>query len=441
MGGSCRPAHVVAGSTDIALIRPPFGHRKRASEHTGSSADSSTVGVASKVASSVLPAGRVRQHLPGHWVFGLDADQSRGRGGKPTNRCQDPQRAACNGSATDFSAAATDLQRSNPRTPTNTHDPAPRRARIYWPNRLCSCGCVLHEPIGAPGFEPGTSPTRTVRATRLRHAPMRRQYSTPLSFAAGMPAASDRHPGRARRACSSPRASRTTAPTACRCPGARGGRRRSPPASRPTLELFELRRGRARRAAARPPRPLLGLRPAADRRALKRRLKILFDADMRARRLPPAARRAPRSSATTRCSRGRSAPTSCEPFALHRGQPIGFLAQLPGDGLAAEELFARVPRSPRASRSSSTPARRASQRGDRLGRRLRLPRRRGARRRPRAAHRRAGRARDGRRRASAAALDRRRPLRDRDLRRRALGEHLAERFGVRHVFLDVPNPI
>src|SRR5256885_14450760 len=27
------------------------------------------------------------------------------------------------------------------------------------------------ELIGAPGFEPGTSPTRTVRATRLRHAP------------------------------------------------------------------------------------------------------------------------------------------------------------------------------------------------------------------------------------------------------------------------------
>ena len=25
--------------------------------------------------------------------------------------------------------------------------------------------------IGAPGFEPGTSPTRTVRATGLRHAP------------------------------------------------------------------------------------------------------------------------------------------------------------------------------------------------------------------------------------------------------------------------------
>ena len=33
--------------------------------------------------------------------------------------------------------------------------------------------------IGAPGFEPGTSPTRTARATRLRHAPMR----TPVSQA------------------------------------------------------------------------------------------------------------------------------------------------------------------------------------------------------------------------------------------------------------------
>jgi hypothetical protein len=33
-------------------------------------------------------------------------------------------------------------------------------------------------PIGAPGFEPGTSPTRTVRATRLRHAPTHAKYPT-----------------------------------------------------------------------------------------------------------------------------------------------------------------------------------------------------------------------------------------------------------------------
>jgi hypothetical protein len=32
--------------------------------------------------------------------------------------------------------------------------------------------------IGAPRFELGTSPTRTVRATRLRHAPERRDYRT-----------------------------------------------------------------------------------------------------------------------------------------------------------------------------------------------------------------------------------------------------------------------
>ena len=28
--------------------------------------------------------------------------------------------------------------------------------------------------IGVPGFEPGTSPTRTARATRLRHTPKER---------------------------------------------------------------------------------------------------------------------------------------------------------------------------------------------------------------------------------------------------------------------------
>jgi hypothetical protein len=44
---------------------------------------------------------------------------------------------------------------------------------------LAASGCVPPPPatnvplIGAPGFEPGTSPTRTVRATRLRHAPTR----------------------------------------------------------------------------------------------------------------------------------------------------------------------------------------------------------------------------------------------------------------------------
>src|SRR3954452_15002452 len=46
------------------------------------------------------------------------------------------------------------------------------------------------DDIGAPGFEPGTSPTRTVRATRLRHAP---KTAMSLAAAAG-PAAAPRRP-------------------------------------------------------------------------------------------------------------------------------------------------------------------------------------------------------------------------------------------------------
>src|SRR3712207_2537540 len=38
--------------------------------------------------------------------------------------------------------------------------------------RLLRCGSAVFKAIGAPGFEPGTSPTRTARATRLRHAPI-----------------------------------------------------------------------------------------------------------------------------------------------------------------------------------------------------------------------------------------------------------------------------
>ena len=47
------------------------------------------------------------------------------------------------------------------------------------------------EVIGAPGFEPGTSPTRTVRATRLRHAPRGRRIErgTPRGAAADSVAA------------------------------------------------------------------------------------------------------------------------------------------------------------------------------------------------------------------------------------------------------------
>src|SRR5579875_1344603 len=43
--------------------------------------------------------------------------------------------------------------------------------------------------IGAPGFEPGTSPTRTVRATRLRHAPTPHQYPIAARIVGATPTA------------------------------------------------------------------------------------------------------------------------------------------------------------------------------------------------------------------------------------------------------------
>src|SRR6187455_1708397 len=49
--------------------------------------------------------------------------------------------------------------------------------------------------IGAPGFEPGTSPTRTVRATRLRHAPKGLESSRSPGASRARPAGSSRSAG------------------------------------------------------------------------------------------------------------------------------------------------------------------------------------------------------------------------------------------------------
>jgi len=82
--------------------------------------------------------------------------------------------------------------------------------------------------------------------------------------------------------------------------------------------------------------------------ALKRRLKLLFDADMSlaAYHLPLDAH--PEVGNNALLARALGAD-SLEPFALHRGQPIGCIAHFPagegGDeegGLPAQDLFARV---------------------------------------------------------------------------------------------------
>jgi dinuclear metal center YbgI/SA1388 family protein len=74
---------------------------------------------------------------------------------------------------------------------------------------------------------------------------------------------------------------------------------------------------------------------------LKRRLQILFEADiaLAAYHLPLDAH--PRLGNNALLGRALQAD-QLTPFGLHRGQPIGFLANFPDDGLAAEELFARV---------------------------------------------------------------------------------------------------
>ena len=80
---------------------------------------------------------------------------------------------------------------------------------------------------------------------------------------------------------------------------------------------------------------------------LKRRLQILFDADiaLAAYHLPLDAHPLLGNNALLAGALGAGGAGGAGgliPFALHRGQPIGFLASLPGDGITAAELFARV---------------------------------------------------------------------------------------------------
>jgi dinuclear metal center YbgI/SA1388 family protein len=84
-----------------------------------------------------------------------------------------------------------------------------------------------------------------------------------------------------------------------------------------------------------------GSSPAAIDLPMKRRLKLLFDADvsLAAYHLPLDAHRELGNNALIARSLGAE---ELPPFALHESTPIGFLAHFPGDGIPAEELFTRV---------------------------------------------------------------------------------------------------
>jgi dinuclear metal center YbgI/SA1388 family protein len=175
--------------------------------------------------------------------------------------------------------------------------------------------------------------------------------------------------------------------------------------------------------------------------SMKRRLKILFDADiaLAAYHLPLDAH--PELGNNALLARALGAE-SIEPFARHRRETIGFLATLPGEGLAPADLFARVGEA-----TQREPL--AFDSGPERVRTLAIV---------------SGAGSDYIAEAAAAGADAlltgepaeraMADARERGLHFiaaghyatetfgvKALGEHLARRFGLRHVFLDVPNPI
>jgi dinuclear metal center YbgI/SA1388 family protein len=184
--------------------------------------------------------------------------------------------------------------------------------------------------------------------------------------------------------------------------------------------------------------------PRALDAARKRRLKTLFDADMSlaAYHLPLDAH--PELGNNALLARALGAQ-SLDPFAEHRGQAIGFVAALGDDGedgLGAPELFARVAavteREPLVFDSGPATVRRlgivsgagADYLDDAVaaGAQAFLT--------GEPAERVMAQAREAGVHFIAAGH-----YATETLGVRALGAHLAETFGVRHVFLDVPNPV
>jgi dinuclear metal center YbgI/SA1388 family protein len=175
--------------------------------------------------------------------------------------------------------------------------------------------------------------------------------------------------------------------------------------------------------------------------ALARRLRILFDAGiaLAAYHLPLDAHPQFGNNALLAQALG---VVALDPFALHRGEPIGFLASLPDGGIDAAELFARV-----AAITAREPL--VFDAGPPLVSRLAIVSGAGA-----------DYLGDAARAGADALLTGEVPERAMATARelglhliaaghyatetfgvRRVGEHLAERFGIRHVFLDVPNPL
>jgi len=174
---------------------------------------------------------------------------------------------------------------------------------------------------------------------------------------------------------------------------------------------------------------------------LKRRLQILFEADvaLAAYHLPLDAHPELGNNALLADS---LSPIEREPFALHRGEPIGVLARFGGEGIAFEELLART----RAATASEPLCFRYGP--PRVGA-LAIVSGAGADYLGEAAAAGAQALLTGEPEERTMALARELGMHllaaghhaTETLGVRRLGKHLAERFGLRHVFLDVPNPV
>jgi dinuclear metal center YbgI/SA1388 family protein len=184
-----------------------------------------------------------------------------------------------------------------------------------------------------------------------------------------------------------------------------------------------------------------GAGPGPIDATLKRRLQILFDAEiaLAAYHLPLDAH--PEIGNNALLARALGA-VRLDPFAPHHGEPIGVLASLPGEGIRAGELFARV-----ADITSREPL--VFDSGPEEVHRVAIVSGAGADFLADAAAVGADALLTGEPAERVMAQARESGLHfiaaghyaTETLGVQRLGDHLAERFGVRHVFLDVPNPV
>jgi dinuclear metal center YbgI/SA1388 family protein len=174
---------------------------------------------------------------------------------------------------------------------------------------------------------------------------------------------------------------------------------------------------------------------------MKHRLKLLFDAEMSlaAYHLPLDAHPEVGNNASIARTLGAG---GLEPFGLHEGEPIGFIAHFPDEGLEASTLFARV-----ASLTNRTPL--VFDSGpERVGR-LAIVSGGGSDYLADAVEARADAFLTGEPTERVMTHARESHIHfiaaghyaTETFGVRRLGEHLSERFGVEHTFIDVPNPI